>query len=166
MAHPCLIGTITGPPEHKRTDNVSKRSPKIVKWKENPKSTRPSAPLLVRIGRQIPPNTITETISVICKKHWFSLAQTLMAPQPKPRNEAEDCQGSKINIIMAPRDTQKHPKRAKRPHKRPYVRQNDALSHQNGRCGSRTVAKGRTKGACGGLSELTVSELAVPVNCQ
>ena len=27
---------------------------------------------------------------------------------------------------MAPRDTQKHPKRAKRPHKRPYVRQNDA----------------------------------------
>ena len=92
----------------------------------NPKSTRPSVPLLVQIGRQIPPNTITETISVICKKHWFSLAQTLMAPQPKPKNEAEDCQGSKINIIMAPRDNQKHLKRAKRPHKRPYVRQNDA----------------------------------------
>ena len=40
------------------------------------------------------------------------------------------------------------------------------LAHQNGRCGSRTRAKGRTKGACGGLSELTVYELAVPVNCQ
>ena len=66
----------------------------------------------------------------MCKKHWFSWAQTLMAPRPKPTNTAEDWQkgsrGSKNNIIMAPRDTQKHPKRAKRPHKRPYVRQNDA----------------------------------------
>ena len=62
----------------------------------------------------------------MCGKHWFSLAQTHMAPQPKLKNEAEACQGSKINIIMAPRDTQKRPKRAKRLHKRPYVRQNDA----------------------------------------
>ena len=97
--------------------------------------------------------------------HWLKRSWPLSQSQKMKPKIAKDPK-YKINIIMAPRDTQKHPKRAKRPHKRPYVRQNHALSHQNGRCGSRTMAKSRTKGACGGLSELTVYELAVPVNCQ
>ena len=50
-------------------------------------------------------------------KHWFSLAQTHMAPQPKPKSEGRDCQkesrGSNINTIVAPRGTQKRPRRAK-----------------------------------------------------